>query len=131
VDDYLRIWHEREEQSPGGGPRGDADPNGRSRLRQERDRKRGEAERRQERYRRVKPLRDGMEALLAEIDIREKRKAELEALLADPATYGDGNRAKRIGVEYREIAPALDSLYAQWTDLQGVIDAIEQEEREE
>jgi hypothetical protein len=79
----------------------------------------------------VKPLRDELEALLAEIDIREKRKAELEALLADPATYGDGNRAKRIGVEYREIAPALDSLYAQWTDLQGVIDAIEQEEREE
>lgn len=130
VDDYLRIWHEREEQSPGGGPRGDTDPNGRSGLRQERERKRDEAERRHKRYRRVKPLRDELEALLAEIDIREKRKAELEALLADPATYGDGNRAKRIGVEYREIAPALDSLYLRWTDLQGRIDAIEQEEQE-
>jgi ATP-binding cassette subfamily F protein 3 len=128
VDDYLRIWHEREVQ--GGEPRGDADPDGKSRLQQERERKRGEAERRQERYRRVKPLRADLETVLAEIDIREKRKAELEALLADPATYGDGNRAKGIGVEYREIAPALESLYLRWTDLQGRIDAIEQEEQE-
>jgi hypothetical protein len=53
----------------------------------------------------------------------------LETLLADPATYGDGNRAKRLGVEYRELAPALDSLYLRWSDLQGRIDAIEKEER--
>jgi ATP-binding cassette subfamily F protein 3 len=127
VDDYLRIWHEREVQ--GAEPRGDADPDGKSPLRQERDRKRGEAERRQERYRRIKPLRESLEVVLAEIDAGERRKAELETLLADPATYGDGNRAKRLGVEYRELAPALDSLYLRWSDLQGRIDAIEQEER--
>ena len=127
VDDYLRIWHEREAQ--GAEPRGDADPDGKSPLRQERDRKRGEAERRQERYRRIRPLRESLEAVLAEIDARERRKAELETLLSDPATYGDGNRAKGLGVEYRELAPALDSLYLRWSDLQGRIDAIEQEER--
>lgn len=127
VDDYLRIWHEREAQ--GAEPRGDADPDGKSPLRQERDRKRGEAERRQERYRRIKPLRESLEAVLAEIDAGERRKAELETLLSDPATYGDGNRAKGLGAEYRELAPALDSLYLRWSDLQGRIDAIEQEER--
>ena len=127
VDDYLRIWHEREAQ--GAEPRGDADPDGKSPLRQERDRKRGEAERRQERYRRIRPLRESLEAVLAEIDARERRKAELETLLSDPATYGDGNRAKGLGVEYRELAPALDSLYLRWSDLQGRIDAIEKEER--
>ena len=127
VDDYLRIWHEREVQ--GAEPRGDADPDGKSPLRQERDRKRGEAERRQERYRRIRPLRESLEAVLAEIDARERRKAELETLLSDPATYGDGNRAKGLGVEYRELAPALDSLYLRWSDLQGRIDAIEKEER--
>ena len=127
VDDYLRIWHEREAQ--GAEPREDADPDGKSPLRQERDRKRGEAERRQERYRRIRPLRESLEAVLAEIDARERRKAELETLLSDPATYGDGNRAKGLGVEYRELAPALDSLYLRWSDLQGRIDAIEKEER--
>jgi len=127
VDDYLRIWHEREAQ--GAEPRGDADPDGKSPLRQERDRKRGEAERRQERYRRIRPLRESLEAVLAENDARERRKAELETLLSDPATYGDGNRAKGLGVEYRELAPALDSLYLRWSDLQGRIDAIEKEER--
>ena len=128
VDDYLRIWHEREGQGTGGGPRGDEGPNGKSRLQRERERKRDEARRRQERYRRVKPLREDLEAVLAAIDGKEKRKAELEALLADPATYGDGNRAKGIGAEYREIAPALESLYQRWSDLQGRIDAIERED---
>jgi ATP-binding cassette subfamily F protein 3 len=128
VDDYLRIWHEREVQ--GGETRGDADPNGKSRLQQERGRKRDEAERRQERYRRVKPLREDLEAVLAAIDCKEKRKAELETLLADPATYGDGNRAKLIGGEYREISPELDSLYQRWSDLQGRIDAIDREDKE-
>jgi len=126
VDDYLRIWHEREAR---GSKAGAADPDGegKARLRQERERKRGEAERRQQRYRRVKPLRDDLEALLAEIDVREKRKAELEALLADPATYGDGGRVKRLGAEYRDLAPLLEGLYRRWDDLQGMIDAIERE----
>jgi len=129
VDDYLRIWRAREGQAPGGEPRREPDP-GASRTQRERERRRGEAERRQERYRRVKPLKEDLEALLNEIDGREKRKAELETLLADPATYGDGSRAKRLGAEYRDLAPQLEDLYRRWGDLQGKIDAIEQGERE-
>ena len=129
VDDYLRIWRAREGQAPGGEPRREPDP-GASRTQRGRERRRGEAERRQERYRRVKPLKEDLEALLNEIDGREKRKAELETLLADPATYGDGSRAKRLGAEYRDLAPQLEDLYRRWGDLQGKIDAIEQGERE-
>ena len=57
----------------------------------------------------------------------EKRKEELESMLADPRTYGDANQARSAGSEYREIAPVLDALYQQWSVVQEKIDAIEQE----
>ena len=106
---------------------GDSGLEGRGVTRGERERKRLQAERRQERYRRLKPLKDDLESLLKEIDTKEKRKTELELLLADPGTYGDGNRVRQVGIEFRDIAPRLESLYRRWTDLQQKVDAIEQE----
>ena len=127
VDDYLRIWHERENTGSAGRTDGDTGSGGRDVTRGERERKRLQAEQRQERYRRLKPLKDDLEVLLKEIDTKEKRKTELELLLADPGTYGDGNRGRQLGTEYRDIAPRLESLYRRWTDLQQKVDAIEQE----
>ena len=57
----------------------------------------------------------------------EKRKEELESMLADPRTYGDASQARSAGSEYREIAPVLEALYQQWSVVQEKIDAIEQE----
>ena len=67
------------------------------------------------------------ENLLSRIGQMEKRKEELESMLADPRTYGDANQARSAGSEYREIAPILDALYQQWSVVQEKIDAIEQE----
>jgi ATP-binding cassette subfamily F protein 3 len=131
VDDYLRIWHEREAGGQDAKPAGDAAADSQSASRVERDRKRREAQLRQERYRRLKPLKDTLEALLARIEQSERRKAELEALLADPQTYGDAGRAKAAGSEYRAIEPALEALYGQWSGVQEKIDAIEREGPEE
>ena len=58
----------------------------------------------------------------------ERRKEELESMLADPRTYGDANQARSAGSEHREIAPALDVLYQQWAAVQEKIDAIEGED---
>jgi ATP-binding cassette subfamily F protein 3 len=127
VDDYLRIWHERENPGPNGQIIDTAGSGGRSAGRGERDRKRLEAERRQERYRRLRPLKDEIESLLTRIGQMEKRKEELEAMLADPQTYGDANQARSAGSEYREITPALDTLYQQWSEVQEKIDRVEQE----
>ncbi|HEX9157980.1 MAG TPA: ABC-F family ATP-binding cassette domain-containing protein, partial [Syntrophales bacterium] len=88
VDDYLRIWHEKELTGPAGEQLGktggDPDAASRSGNQGERERKRREAERRQERYRRLKPLKDELEGLLSRIGKMEKRKEELESKLADP-----------------------------------------------
>jgi ATP-binding cassette subfamily F protein 3 len=124
VDDYLRIWHEKEAGEQTGA---DPDAGSRSGNQGERERKRREAERRQERYRRLRPLKDELESLLSRIGQMEKRKEELESMLADPRTYGDANQARSAGSEYREIAPVLDALYQQWSVVQEKIDAIEQE----
>ena len=131
VDDYLRIWHEREAGGQDARPAGDAAADSQSASRVERDRKRREAQLRQERYRRLKPLKDELETLLARIEQSERRKADLEVLLADPQTYGDAGRAKAAGSEYRAIEPALEALYRQWSDVQESIDAIEQEGAQE
>jgi len=127
VDDYLQIWHEKENGAAAGRTDADSGSEGRGVTRGERERKRLQAERRQERYRRLKPLKDDLEALVKEIDAKEKRKTELELILADPGTYGDGNRGRQVGIEYRDIAPQLEGLYRRWTDLQQKVDAIEQE----
>jgi ATP-binding cassette subfamily F protein 3 len=127
VDDYLRIWHEKETGEQLGKTGADPDAGSRSGNQGERERKRREAERRQERYRRLRPLKDDVENLLSRIGQMEKRKEELESMLADPRTYGDANQARSAGSEYREIAPVLDALYQQWSVVQEKIDAIEQE----
>ena len=128
VDDYLRIWHEKEAAGQTGNAGADPGAGNRSGNQDERDRKRREAERRQERYRRLKPLKDELEGLLARIGKMEKRKEELESMLADPRTYGDANQARSAGSEHREIAPALDALYQQWAVVQEKIDGIEGED---
>ena len=128
VDDYLRIWHEKEAAGQTGNTGADPGAGNRSGIQDERDRKRREAERRQERYRRLKPLKDELEGLLARIGKMEKRKEELESMLADPRTYGDANQARSAGSEHRDIAPALDALYQQWAVVQEKIDGIEGED---
>ncbi|HSD94818.1 MAG TPA: ATP-binding cassette domain-containing protein [Syntrophales bacterium] len=128
VDDYLRIWHEKEAAGQTGNAVEGPEAGNRSGIQGERERKRREAERRQERYRRLKPLKDELEGLLDRIGKMERRKEELESMLADPRTYGDANQARSAGSEHREIAPALDALYQQWASVQEKIDAIEGED---
>ncbi|MGE5790160.1 MAG: ribosomal protection-like ABC-F family protein [Syntrophaceae bacterium] len=128
VDDYLRIWHEKEAAGQTGNAVEGPEAGNRNVIQGERERKRREAERRQERYRRLKPLKDELEGLLERIGKMESRKEELESMLADPRTYGDANQARSAGSEHREIAPALDALYQQWAFVQEKIDAIEGED---
>ena len=45
------------------------------------------------------------------IEANEQRMAELEALLADPVTYEDNEKALRVGEEYRAEQEKTDALY--------------------
>jgi len=113
LDDWL--YHQRqlaEAQGPaddGGtpadGPRGGSG---------EKDRRRAQAQARNQRYRREKPLRDEVARLEARIAELEAVQKQAEAALADPALYQDFPRA-RPHLEARSAAlEELPELYARW-----------------
>jgi ATP-binding cassette subfamily F protein 3 len=47
----------------------------------------------------------------------EKRKKEIEALLADPGLYKNGDKAKSISSEYKDVQIQIEKAYSQWSDL--------------
>ena len=80
----------------------------------ERDRKRREAEIRQERYTKVKPLQkrlDGVEKAIAE---REAEKAKLEEIMADPERYKGPDKIRDVNTAYRTVGEKLQDLYHEW-----------------
>jgi ATP-binding cassette subfamily F protein 3 len=87
-------------------------------------RKREEAEKRQERYQRLKPLQAARQNLEEEITRYEQRKEKLEAALADPRTYENEELARSINLEYREINSGIEALYAEWTQVHEEIEQI-------
>jgi ATP-binding cassette subfamily F protein 3 len=123
LDDWL--YHERQLAEAAGAearPGGPAAPDG---LRGgERERKRAEAEARNARYRREKPLRDRIGAVEARIAELERAEREATEALADPAVYDDFTRA-RVHVDARQRAQAeLEGLYAEWERLSAELESL-------
>ena len=63
----------------------------------------------------------------AEIERSEARKAELEALMADPDLYSDQARWAEISREYTQVQRHLERAYQRWEEAQEAIAAIEAE----
>ena len=85
-------------------------------------RKRDEAEKRQDRYQRLKPLNAVLETIEEEIVRAEQRKAEIEAALADHKTYENEELARSMNIEYREINSRIETLYEEWTQVHEQIE---------
>ena len=51
-------------------------------------------------------------------------KGEIEAKMADPATYQDGERAAALQREYAEVKSALESTFARWEEAQVAYEAL-------
>jgi ATP-binding cassette subfamily F protein 3 len=81
------------------------------------DRKRKEAEERQARYERTRPLKIRLEKMERTIEEKERRKAEIEGAMADPGFYGDGEHVREVTAEYKEIEKELTEAYYRWNDL--------------
>jgi ATP-binding cassette subfamily F protein 3 len=80
----------------------------------ERERRRDEAEARNARYRRDKPIRDEiarLEARIAELEAEERAATQA---LSDPATYQDFARARPLLETQRRAREELEGLYARW-----------------
>jgi ATP-binding cassette subfamily F protein 3 len=90
------------------------------------ERRRFEAERRQARSRKLKPVEAGLRRVEGKIDAAEGRKKELEAALAAEGTYRDGRRVRELSCEYRDLTAELAGLYEEWEKLQEELEAIDQ-----
>jgi len=93
----------------------------------EKERKRREAEHRRRRSQKLKPLRMELQQLEQEIDVVERRKLELEMMLADPELYKRGDEAKQVSTEHKELKIKLNDLYNRWGALTDQLQKVERE----
>ncbi len=93
----------------------------------EKERKRLEAESRQELYKKTKTVKDKLVKVEKEIEKMESRKKEIEALMADVEFYKKGEEAKRVAQEHRELKAKLDDAFLEWTEISEVIEKIKNE----
>ncbi len=123
LDDWL--YHQRqlsEAAAPqASGPGATEEAGGRA---TERERRRAEAEARNARYVREKPIRDEIARLEARIAEMEGREKEASQALADPALYQDFARAKPLLDIHRQAKAKLEELYARWERQQELLEAM-------
>jgi len=82
-----------------------------------REAKRVEAEARQRKSREVAPLKARLKETEAEIARIETRVRELSDQMANPDLYKDGDRAREVARERKELEEQVASLYGKWEEL--------------
>ncbi|WP_446007734.1 hypothetical protein [Candidatus Electrothrix sp.] len=87
--------------------------------------RRQRAQLRQQLNSQLKPWKKKAAAAEKQVEALEKRKEELEGLMADPALYADQPRWNKTSKEYNEVAKQLEGQYAVWEEAQGRVEEIE------
>ncbi|WP_020404678.1 ABC-F family ATP-binding cassette domain-containing protein [Gracilimonas tropica] len=91
------------------------------------EQRRIEAEQRNERNRRTKPIRHKIEAVEKEIEKMESRKMEIEEAMAQPDFYDDEEKVKKFSLEYDQLKAVLTDRYSKWEEYQQRLEMIEEE----
>ncbi len=86
-----------------------------------RDRKRQEAEYRNQLYRDVKPKKERYRALEKELEELMARQEDLEAQLAEPSTYSDSQRVEQANKEYAAVLSRNEAILADLEQLEEEI----------
>jgi len=82
---------------------------------------------RQEKSRKLNPLKKRVEQAEEEIGKLETRKKELELLMADPHLYQDQDKFAECSKEYNALERKLERLYQGWEEVQAQIEITEAE----
>jgi ATP-binding cassette subfamily F protein 3 len=126
LDDWL--YHQRELAAAKGAPLDSAPAALRSGRTEgalsDKERKRAEAEARNARYAREKPIRDAIAGIEARIAVLEREKGEAEAALADPALYQDFARARPHVEALARAKAELEERFAEWEARQLELEAL-------
>jgi ATP-binding cassette subfamily F protein 3 len=107
---------EQAQRGKGAGARGEPGK-GEAPKARTRETKRIEAEARQRKSREVAPLRARLKETEAEIARIEARVRALTDQMADPDLYRDGERAREVARERKELETEVGSLYGKWEEL--------------
>ena len=83
----------------------------------EKERKRLEADFRQERYRRTKPLQDKINTIERSIGKHEEEKTMIEHQMSNPDFFKDGEHVKATAARYKELQELLIDEYYRWGEL--------------
>jgi len=89
------------------------------------EQRRFEAEKRNTLSRKVKPLKKRLQEFENDIEKLEKRKMEIEDLMADPGFYDDEDRVKEISLEYESVKGESAEKMEKWEEIAGRIEHIE------
>lgn len=123
VDDYLEKYRDTQEYNDDSS----AATAKISASIQEKDRKRREAALRQEKHRKIKPLKEAREKIEKEITAHEKRKGDIESAFSRQETFADDGLIRSLHMEFSEIQRRLEVLYEEWAALEESIDNLEKE----
>ncbi len=120
-DDYMTVWRHRVEagsdqsEAPGGGELpAEKVPPPQAVSRKVQDRKRMEAERRNELYRLKAPLQNRLDRIEASLDAEQARLDDFKARLADPLTYQGGTDIRRLNQDYQECSARVQRITEEW-----------------
>lgn len=94
------------------------------------ERKRLEAEQRNQLYRLRKPLQEELEKVEKEAESAQKQVDELAAQLADPSTYQDGSLVQKIQLDYQRWRRRVQQATEQWETLALELEELEKNFRE-
>ncbi|MEW6381527.1 MAG: ATP-binding cassette domain-containing protein [bacterium] len=131
-DDYLEQMEQRKEKlaaspllSPSAEPGSSRDGKVRSR-----EQKRLEAEKRNQKFRRLDPLRKESGKVQEELNLVLEKMDQLDRLFADPNYYQQPEFSRKL-YEYKELEARNEELTHRWTELEEQIEAVERELAEE
>ena len=102
-------YHERKKERDAQADR--EQPDASKAVRQEqKQRKREEAEMRNRIYRQIRPLKKKYDKLEEELEANLVEQEEVEALLADPATYADTNASRELGLRFTALQARAEDI---------------------
>ncbi len=91
------------------------------------DQRRREAEERQARARKLRPVKEEFEKIEREIEAFEREKAELTAKLMDPDFFKrEGSEAKAASERFAEVEGLLETRFTRWSELSDLIEELEE-----
>jgi ATP-binding cassette subfamily F protein 3 len=91
------------------------------------DRKRMEAEQRQKRYQRTKPIQEKIASLERTIEARERERADLEKHMSSAEFFADVGKAREITGRYKDLEKELTEAYFAWGELNKELERVTHE----